>query len=82
MSENYPLEEPERTIDHWLKTNPDKAVSLAKSVLTAYFVDHDEAGNPVQLNPERNLDLRDIDERISDSITASGFYEYSWPPPF
>lgn len=79
MSQLYPREEPEQIIENWLKTNPDKAVKLARSVLTAYFVDHDETGNPVQLNPERNLDLQDLDEQIFDSVTASGFFEHAWP---
>ena len=79
MDQFYPHEEPEQIIDKWLKTNPDKALNLAKSVLTTYFVDRDEAGHPVQLNPERNLDLQDVDGQIFDSVIASGFFEHAWP---
>lgn len=37
MDELLPREHPTQLIDDWLKANPEKALKIARSALTAYF---------------------------------------------
>lgn len=78
MDELLPREHPTQLIDDWLKANPEKALKIARSALTAYFVDNDENGQPAQLNPQPNLDSVTIDESLFTSIEHSKFRENIW----
>lgn len=80
MDELLPREHPTQLIDDWLKANPEKALKIARSALTAYFVDNDENGHPAQLNPQPNLDSSSIDQRIFASIERSEFCKDIWSP--
>lgn len=78
MDELLPREHPTQLIDDWLQANPKEALKIARSALTAYFVDNDENGQPAQLNPQPNLDSATIDEILFTSIGHSKFRENIW----
>lgn len=78
MIELLPREHPTQLIDDWLQEHPEKALKIARSALTVYFVDNDENGQPAQLNPKPNLDSATIDESLFASIEQSKFRKDIW----
>lgn len=75
MKTTHPKSQPQKIVNDWIQQDPDKAQAIARAVLNAYFVDNDEEEHPVQLNPEPNQDLQDLDEQIYTVVKEVRFIE-------